>query len=244
MLRVLNRYLGRHTEDCPIEHPKESFEFDGECKMKNKEKKERKLSKAEIKRKEEFEVLADKLSNEGYAQKLIGISETEMNTKVFLVTIPIMIPFLALYFLVGNKWNLGDAGFFISIAIFCVLIVIHEGLHGVTWALFTKNKWKSISFGIMVESFTPYCNCKEPLKKHQIIIGALMPTIILGVGFCIAAIIFGSTLLLFTAFLNILGCGGDLLIILKLLLYKSDAADILFIDHPYEIGTAVFEKNN
>lgn len=34
--------------------------------MKDKEKKERKLSKTEMKRKEEFEVLTDKFSKEGY----------------------------------------------------------------------------------------------------------------------------------------------------------------------------------
>lgn len=210
--------------------------------MRDTPKKERKLSKAEIKRKEEFEQLAAELSREGYTQKLIDIRQSEMNKQVFLVTIPIFIPFLILYFVLGYKWDLDVWGLLLSIVLFFILIVVHEALHGVTWMFFAKNKWKSISFGIIMESFTPYCNCKEPMKKHQIILGSLMPTVILGVGLGIAALITGSTMLLFTAFLNIMGCGGDLLVIWKLLTYRSDAANSLYIDHPYKIGTAIFEK--
>lgn len=210
--------------------------------MKDLEKSERKLSRAEIKRKEEFERLSAKLVSEGYTQKLIEISKTELNTMAFLVTLPLIIPFLILFFALGHKWDTDIIGVFVSILIFCVLIVVHEALHGVTWMIFAKNKWRSISFGIITESFTPYCNCNEPMKKYQIILGALMPTLILGVGFGIAAIISGSALLLLTAFLNFMGCGGDLLVTLKLLSYRSDAQSLLFIDHPYEIGTAVFEK--
>lgn len=211
--------------------------------MKNeKEKKERKLSKAEIKRKEEFEVLADNLIKEGYTQKFIGIDEREMNTKGFFVTLPFIILFLIVYFLLGNKWNMKEFDYFIIMVLYLILIVVHEGIHGVTWACFAKRKWKSISFGFIVQSLVPYCTCKEPLKKHHIIIGSLMPTIILGVGFGIAAVISGSSMLLLITFLNILGGGGDLLVTMKLLSYKSDALEKVFIDHPYEIGTAVFER--
>lgn len=210
--------------------------------MKDLEKNERKLSRAEIKRKEEFERLSAKLVSEGYTQKLIEISKTELNTMAFLVTLPLIIPFLILFFALGHKWDTDIIGVFVSILIFCVLIVVHEALHGMTWMIFAKRKWRSISFGIITESFTPYCNCNEPLKKYQMILGALMPTLVLGVGFGIAAIVSGSSMLLFTAFLNIIGGGGDLLVTMKLLSYRSDAKKVLFIDHPYEIGTAVFEK--
>lgn len=210
--------------------------------MKENKKKERTLSKAEIQRKEAFEQLAARLSGAGYTQKLIGISQSEMNTKAYLVTIPLMIPFLILYFVLGHSLELDIIPFLISIAVFFVLIVVHEALHGVVWSVFAKSKWKSISFGVIMESFTPYCNCNEPLKKHQLITGSLAPTVILGVGFGIAALLTGSTLLLFIAFWNILGCAGDLMVVWKLLSYQSAASDILFIDHPYEIGTAVFEK--
>lgn len=205
-------------------------------------KKERKLTKAEEKRKEEFEAMAAKLSKEGYTQKMIGINNTELNTMVYLLPLPIMALFIVLYIVLGHRLHIGVFELLVSLVVFYALIMVHEALHGVTWMLFAKNRWKSISFGFIKETFNPYCNCNEPLKKYQIILGTLMPTLILGVGFGIASLIFGSTTLLIIAVLNLLGCGGDLLVILKLLLFKSDASKILFIDHPYEIGTAVFEK--
>lgn len=210
--------------------------------MKDTEKKERQLSKAEEKRKEEFETMAAKLSDEGYTQKLIEIGKVEMNTMVFVTALPIIIPLLILYFVFVNDWSVGAIDLFIAIVIFFASIVIHEVLHGVVWMIFAKNKWRSIAFGFIKETATPYCNCKEPLKKYQIILGTLTPALILGVGLGIVAIICGSMMLLVAAFLNIFACGGDLLIIIKLLLYKSDATSVLFIDHPYEIGTAIFEK--
>ena len=49
-------------------------------------------------------------------------------------------------------------------------------------------------------------------------------------------------MLLAVAILMIFGGGGDLLVTYKLLRFKSEAKDVLFIDHPYELGTAVFER--
>lgn len=208
----------------------------------SKQPKERKLSKAELKRKAEFDALADRLAAEGYTQKLLSLSESEIKTKMFLVTLPAILLYCVLFLCCGNRLDFTALDFFLSVALFFVLIIVHEALHGFTWACFAKDKWKSISFGIIPESCMAYCNCKEPLKKYQIVLGTLMPTIVLGFGLGIAAIISGSVVLLFTAVFNTMGCGGDLLIVFKVLTYKSDAENVLMIDHPYEIGTAVFEK--
>lgn len=207
-----------------------------------KEKKERKLTRAEEKRKEAFDALGRRLAMEGYTQKLLGISEEEMNARLLPVTVPVIAPCLAVYFFAGNPWDLEIGEFFLAFLLYFFLIIVHEGLHGITWAFFAKEKWRSISFGVIPASMVAYCHCSEPLKKHQIVLGSLMPTIILGLGFAAAAILSGSAMLMLTAVLNILGGGGDLLIVLKILTYRSDAASILLIDHPYEIGTAVFEK--
>ena len=74
------------------------------------------------------------------------------------------------------------------------------------------------------------------------IIGSLMPTIILGFIPAIIACIINSYFLFIISVVMILCGGGDFLITFKLLLYKSSSEDTLFIDHPYELGTAVFEK--
>lgn len=67
-------------------------------------------------------------------------------------------------------------------------IVVHELIHGLTWAMYAKTGFKSISFGVMWKMLTPYCHCSEPLKVSHYSIGALMPLIVLGILPSIAAI--------------------------------------------------------
>lgn len=202
----------------------------------------RKLTKAELKRKEAFEKLAEGLAAEGYTQKIIKLNFVEINVLTLLIAIPFMLPFLAAFLLLGNDFTTEGAKSFTALIAFLVLIVVHEALHGIAFSRFASDGWKSVSFGFNAKYFCPYCNCLQPLKKKPMIICALVPTIVLGFGFGIAAIISGSSLLLLISFLNIAGGGGDLFIVLKLLLYKTECKDVLFIDHPYEIGTAVFER--
>jgi hypothetical protein len=40
----------------------------------------------------------------------------------------------------------------------------------------------------------------------------------------------------------VLSAGGDILIVLKLLLWKSTAAEKRFVDHPTQAGLVVFER--
>lgn len=208
-----------------------------------KSEKERKLSKAEKRRKLEFEKISKDLALKGYNQKLIIVSSFEANYMSIILTIPLICVFLAIYLLLGNQFVLNDTDILIACGITLLLMISHEFLHGLTWSFFVKDGWKAISFGFILKSLNPYCTCSQPMKKYQIIIGALMPTLVLGIGLAIVAIEFHSTFILLISFLNMLGGGGDLLVILKLLLYKNAAREVLFIDHPYEIGTAVFEKN-
>lgn len=202
----------------------------------------RKLTKAELKRIEAFEKMSEKLAADGYTQKIIKLNFVEINVFTLLIAVPFMLPFLAVFLLMGNKFNSDGTASFTALIAFLVLIVVHEALHGIAFSRFASDGWKSVSFGFNAKYFCPYCNCLQPLRKKPMIICALVPTIVLGFGFGIAAVISGSSLLLMISCLNIAGGGGDLFIVLKLLLYKTECKDILFIDHPYEIGTAVFEK--
>lgn len=212
--------------------------------MKEQKKKERKLSKAELKRKAEFEQLTEKLIAEGYTPNHITMSALAANVWAIVAALPIAVPLIVIFYMVEEEILLtfNSSDFWIAYLVFLVLIVVHELIHGFTWALFAENGFKSISFGFIAEYLTPYCTCNQPLKKHQILIGSLMPTIILGVLLGIVSIVTGSSMLLFISVLNTFGGGADLMMSVKLLLYKSPSKDVLFMDHPYEIGTAVFEK--
>ena len=131
---------------------------------------------------------------------------------------------------------------YIFFVIFIILVIVHELIHGVTWEIFTKNRFKSIGFGVIWKMLTPYCTCSEPLKKKQYIIGGLMPTLILGFGLAVVSIFFKQSVLFILSQLMILAGGGDFLIVLKMLFYRCKSREVLYYDHPYELGVVVFEK--
>ncbi len=205
-------------------------------------KDERKLSKAELKRKEQFDKLTEELAQQGYKPNHITMGALAANILSIVIAIPFIAFFVMLFLLNGHEIWIHSSHMLFAVIIIFVLIVVHELIHGITWAAFAKNGWKSISFGFIVEYLTPYCSCNQPMKKYQIILGAIMPTIVLGFIPAIVAVFTGSTITLFVALMLIMGGGGDMIIIFKLLRFKSTAKDVLFIDHPYELGTAVFER--
>ena len=116
-------------------------------------------------------------------------------------------------------------------------IIAHELIHGITWARFAKNGYKSIKFGIMWKMITPYCHCKEPLKVRQYILGAIMPAIILGFIPAILALIAGNIALLIFGVFFIIAAGGDFLVIHAL---RNEKKDTLVEDHPSEAGCYVY----
>ncbi|MBE5876188.1 MAG: DUF3267 domain-containing protein [Lachnospiraceae bacterium] len=207
-----------------------------------KEKKEKKLSKAELKRREAFEKKKGEYEAQGYQTQLLKIGALEANVFAVILAIPFIIGFVFWYQAAGNSFETEAVEFYIAFLVLLVLMVVHELIHGITFSLMAENGWKSVSFGIMLSSLTPYCNCNQPMKKGQMIIAALMPTVILGFLPAVIAVMNGSSFLLYVSMLMIIGGGGDFLIVINLLRYKSLAKEVIFLDHPYEIGTVVFER--
>ena len=130
---------------------------------------------------------------------------------------------------------------YLSIPILIASIIIHELLHGTDWIIFTKGKFKSIAFGVVWQALMPYCTCKEPLRKGHYIVGLVLPFIILGIIPCIIACAIGSIALLLFGCMMIVCAGGDLLI-LVLILKTGLKGDVLFLDHPTDVGLAAFVK--
>jgi len=116
-------------------------------------------------------------------------------------------------------------------------IIAHELIHGIMWAIFAKNGFKSIKFGIMWKMITPYCHCKEPLKVNHYVLGAIMPAIILGFIPAILAIFIGNLGLLILGIIFIDAACGDFLIIYSL---RKESKETLVEDHPSEVGFYVY----
>ncbi|MCF8308789.1 MAG: DUF3267 domain-containing protein [Bacteroidales bacterium] len=117
-------------------------------------------------------------------------------------------------------------------------IVVHELIHGLTWALFTSRGFRSIRFGILWKMFTPYCHSKEALKAWQYRLGAIMPAIVLGFIPVIAAYFTGSFGLMGFGMIFTLAAGGDFLI---LWLLRKTPKEALVEDHPSKPGCYVYE---
>lgn len=207
-------------------------------------KKERKLTKKELNRKEQFEILREKMQQNGYKETPLTIGILQANIGALIVMLPFAVLTAVIFFMINRTGmlELSSWSSILLLPLLLVLIVLHELIHGLVWGIFSKNHFHSIEFGVVWEALTPYCTCSEPMQKWQYILGGAMPTLVLGAGTAVIAVITNHLLLFFLAELMIVSGGGDFLIILKILLYRSKGKETVYYDHPYECGVVVFEK--
>ena len=210
-------------------------------------KNERKLTPAEQKRKEQFALVCEEMERQGYRKTDLTIGVVKAN----LLALIVMLPFAALSGAVvlsrvsflSMAESMSPFDFLLYLLVMLLLTAVHEGIHALTWAMFGKDYWKSIRFGVIWKALTPYCTCLRPAKRGQYILGAAMPTLVLGIGLTAAAALTGIFWVFILALAMIFGGGGDFAIILKILLHRQQGRDAVYYDHPYECGVVVFEKD-
>ena len=207
-------------------------------------KKERKLTEAEQKRLDRFNETCAELEAEGYKSTTLTIGIVAANVIAIVVMVILLAIAIPTFILTHPECEfvLGLPELLIFIVALLALIVVHELIHGLTWSFFTPNGFADIEFGIMMDSLTPYCACGAPLAKGPYILGALMPLIVLGIIPTIVAYAIGSMLLLYIGLIMTVSAMGDIMIVIKILRFKSDAAEILLYDHPTEAGSVIFER--
>ncbi|MGJ7031217.1 DUF3267 domain-containing protein [Niabella hirudinis] len=118
-------------------------------------------------------------------------------------------------------------------------IVVHELIHGLTWALFARNGRRSIKYGVLWKYVTPYCHCNEPLEVRHYVLGALMPAVILGILPSIAGIITGNFYVLVTGIFFVMAAAGDFMIIYLL---RGEKRSNRVLDHPNEAGCYIYRQ--
>lgn len=210
-------------------------------------KNERKLTPAEQKRKEHFALVCEEMERQGYRKTDLTIGVVKAN----LLALIVMLPFAVLsgavvlsrvsFLSMVESMSLLEFLFFLLVML--LLTAVHEGIHALTCAMFAKDHWKSIRFGVIWKALTPYCTCLRPAKRGQYILGAAMPTLVLGIGLTAAAALTGVYWVFILALAMIFGGGGDFTIILKILLHRQCGKEAVYYDHPYECGVVVFEKD-
>lgn len=209
-------------------------------------KNERQLTPAEQERKEQFAVVCAEMEQQGYRKTDLTIGVVKAN----LIALIVMLPFAVLSGAVvlsrcslrSMAESISSWDFLIFLLVMLLLTAVHEGIHGFTWAMFAEGHWKAIRFGVIWKALTPYCTCAQPMKRGQYILGAAMPTLVLGIGLTAAAALTGIFWILILAIAMIFG-GGDFAIILKMLLHRQRGKEAVYYDHPYEYGVVVFEKD-
>lgn len=180
----------------------------------------------------------------GYTEKEETISVLKANIMALAAAGPFIIISVLTWLLITRHGEISGSlfGSIWFLLFFLATIFIHELLHGVGWFFWTAGKWKSIYIGIMWESMTPYCHCKEALKPKQYLVGALTPFLVLGIGVYVAALLTGNYTFFFLAVLNMLGAGGDLTIAWMALKYLRQNDYCYILDHPTDCGFVAFER--
>ena len=188
----------------------------------------------------------ERLQPEGSKKVVVDIVKANVFGVVLMVVSAIL--FLVPFFLIWKDRKpistmlveFGD-----SIPVLLVLmfvgIVVHELIHGLTWAYFAKNGWKSISFGVMWKMLTPYCHCDEPMSIPGYMCGAMMPCVVLGVIPAVVALFIGSLPLLAWGVFFIAAAGGD--IWMTWLLTKENPKSMV-LDHPSEAGFYILDEES
>ena len=226
--------------------------LDNACEKEAVNRDGHKLTEAEKKRQEAFDIKEKELVSQGYVRNDVTISLLKANIFGVLLTLP----FVALFTVPYYFWNGGfgimkilhesSVKYFIGLAIIFIsmipLAVIHELIHGTCWSLGAVNGRKDMEYGFQKETLTPYCYCRSPLSKPFYIFGSLMPMMTLGVLVGIASIFIGNLIVLCIAILQTMGGAGDILVTSMLILYKTKGKDVVLLDHPNECGLVVFEK--
>ena len=204
----------------------------------------RRLTPREEARKARLERLTREMGERGYVRRDLMVTALQANVLGTLIMLPFAAALAAAFFLrhpvVEGRISLGSL--FAFILAFLALIAVHELIHGAVWAIFARDHFRAISFGVMWQYLMPYCTCSEPLGRGQYLLGAAMPTLLLGFGLGAAAVGTGSMFLFLLAEGLLFGGGGDFLIMVKLLCHPSGGRETLYLDHPYECGLIVWER--
>ncbi|MBA4317824.1 MAG: hypothetical protein C0412_05440 [Flavobacterium sp.] len=199
--------------------------------------------------------MGDKNELDGLKKEMLIIDLVKANIFALFSMIPIVLIYGIPYYLVWSKnftlvsfreiirnnYTGVFSGTFSILLIMILGIVVHELIHGITWARFTKKGHKSIKYGVLWKMLTPYCHCKEPLLVKHYIIGAITPAIILGFLPAIYSILTGNIGFLIFGIFFTMAALGDFMIIYLL---RKENRNSFVLDHPSEAGCFVYRKQS
>ena len=169
----------------------------------------------------------------------VSISMAKASLFGTLIAIPVAIAQFAIYYVIHGvagfelRWN-----FTLLIALILVGVLLHEVIHGVSWAVFGKKPFSAIKFGFMWKTVTPYAQLKEPLEVNVYRLGAFAPGLVLGIIPYLLALFTGSSDLFWFSLLHTTAASGDWLVLWVIRTIKPGS---LVEDHPTNAGCYILE---
>ncbi len=182
-------------------------------------------------------------NNNSQIGRTYTLSIEKASLRAFLLIFPIAILYAVPFYLIWGKNVFVELKFrsLLFLLLFIVFgILLHELLHGLVWAVFSKHGFRSIRFGIKWEYFTPYCHCTESLKVWHYVLGGLAPLVFMGILPGIWALFSGNGLIMFFAIFFSCAAGGDIQAIWMLRKFSKNQ---LVYDHPEELGFIIADKS-
>jgi hypothetical protein len=114
-----------------------------------------------------------------------------------------------------------------------VAIGVHELIHGMIFAIYAPNGFRSVKFGFSKTMGSPYCHCSDPIKVKHYRQAGIAPFIILGIIPLIFAMISGVNWIKVFGLLLSIGGFGDLLVWFRLNKFDKN---LMVRDHPSKMG--------
>jgi hypothetical protein len=160
----------------------------------------------------------------------------------FLLIVPITFVILGPFMIFWNfsVFDTGRQQLMNNFVLVLILgIILHEGLHGLGWAVYAKKGFRSIRFGINWKYLAPYCHCKEPLKVKHYSFGGALPLVVMGLIPSLVAIVIGNGFLIcFGIFFTWAALGDIIMLFFMMRLTK----DTIVADHPDKMGFYVIDN--
>lgn len=170
----------------------------------------------------------------------LSVSMERANVAVLFIALPVVILQFALfgYFNPESDQTM-TWGFLLFFVIVIAGVLVHELIHGVTWAIFGRKPWSSIKFGFQTRTLTPYCHINEPIEVNAYRIGAFMPGLVVGILPYVYSLTTGDPNWFWFSLIHTSAAGGDWLV---LWLIRNVKKGSLVEDHPSQAGCYVIEE--
>lgn len=167
-----------------------------------------------------------------YKKQLVKFNINKISVlSVILFIVPFVIAAAINLFAFKRELLLTDKVYWdiiLTVALFIVGLVAHEGLHALGGIAFGKAKPKDIKFGIIPKQFMLYCHIKTPMKAWAYEALLLLPVIVTGVIPLILSAFLGNIFLVLTFSALLSGGAGDIIMFKSLIKYDKNQ---LIIDH-------------